>query len=128
VRLLLDSHALVWAATDDPRLSEPSREALTSRANEILVSAASAWEIATKVRLGRFPEAAALVAEFEVTVRSLGATELAVTAEHGLAAGGFNADHRDPFDRMLAAQAVIERAVLVTTDRAFRQFPVEVLW
>ena len=64
----------------------------------------------------------------EVTVRSLGARELAVTAEHGLAAGGFDVDHRDPFDRMLAAQAVIERAVLVTTDRAFRKFPVEVLW
>jgi PIN domain nuclease of toxin-antitoxin system len=128
MRLLLDSHAIAWAVTGDPRLGEQARTALTSRRNELLVSAASAWEIATKVRLGRFPVAAALVADFSFVAASLGARQLAISVEHGLAAGGFEADHRDPFDRMLAAQAMLEDAVLVTTDRAFRQFPVEVLW
>ncbi len=128
MRLLLDTHTLIWAISDSPYLSEGARRALADPGNEVLVSAASAWEAATKHRLGRLDMGAVVVERFGEAVRGLRAVEVPVSSAHGLLAGGFDADHRDPFDRMLAAQAVIERAVLVTTDRAFRQFPVEVLW
>jgi PIN domain nuclease of toxin-antitoxin system len=130
LKLLLDTHALVWSVSPDDvhRLSEKARRAIEDQSNEVLVSAASAWEIATKHRLGRLPAAERLVQNWSTIVADLGARDLPVTSTHGLRAGGFSADQGDPFDRMLAAQAMIEGAHLVTTDSAMNNLGAELLW
>jgi PIN domain nuclease of toxin-antitoxin system len=92
------------------------------------VSAASAWEIATKHRVGRLPAGGLIVRRWEQIVHQLGASELPITSEHGLLAGGFDAPNRDPFDRLLAAQAIVEGARLVTADGAMDGFGAELLW
>lgn len=130
LRLLLDTHVFVWAADrrDHARLSGHAREAIQDGRNEILISAASAWEIATKHRLGRLASGGHIVADWAGALAELRASDVAVTSEHGLLAGGFAAEHRDPFDRMLAAQAIIEGARLVTTDRVMAALGADVLW
>lgn len=123
VRLLLDTHVLLWALRDPGRLSAATAVLLRDRANELIVSAATAWEIATKHRIGKLPGAAGLLLAYSDNLRRLGATELPMTSRHALAAGQLDWDHRDPFDRMLAAQSVIEGLTLVTADPAFSAIP-----
>ncbi len=123
-KFLLDTHAFIWASSNPVRLSEDTRKLLAQRSNVVLVSAASAWEVATKTRLGKLDGGQTILDEWEQAVRSLVATELPVLRTHAIAAGGFDVEHRDRFDRMLAAQALIEKAVLVTVDPAFKLFPV----
>ena len=126
---LLDTHALAWAVSAPDRLSRPARAAIEDPAVHLLVSAASAWELATKVRLDRFPEAEPLVAQYTSLVAELGAEPLSMTDRHALRAGGLNWAHRDPFDRMLAAQALYEHATLVTRDGAFGELAgLDTLW
>lgn len=127
MRLLLDTHALLWWFTDDSRLSTNARNAVMDEANAILVSAASAWEIATKQRIGKLglPEA---VSRFDELVTDNGFEHLPVIYRHSLLAGDYDVPHRDPFDRMLAAQAELESARLVTRDPAFEQFGSDRLW
>ncbi|MEM9606926.1 MAG: type II toxin-antitoxin system VapC family toxin [Actinomycetota bacterium] len=120
-RLLLDTHAMVWAATQPDRLGDVARNAIEEPTNVVLVSAASAWELSTKFRLGRFPEAEPLVAQYQLVVEQLRAENLPIEAAHALRAGSLVWSHRDPFDRMLAAQALLSDAVLVTRDRAFAE-------
>jgi PIN domain nuclease of toxin-antitoxin system len=129
MRVLLDTHTLLWALAEpeqlSPRVSVLIRDATTT----LLVSAASAWEIATKYRLDKLPGAEALVAGYTAHLRTLRAEELPIRAEHALRASGFDVEHRDPFDRMLAAQAIIEGVSLATNDRAFRLFnEVATIW
>lgn len=126
--LLLDTHALVWAVGAPERLSPRAREAVEDPRTPLLVSAATAWELATRFRLGRLPEAEALVLQFTAVLARLGARELPVRADHALRAGGLSWSHRDPFDRMLAAQALIENIPLVTRDGAFAALPVTCVW
>jgi len=130
LKLLLDTHVFVWAVDrlDQVRLSDGAREAIEDRRNQTFVSAASAWEIATKHRLGRLPAGGRIVENWRDTLARLRALDLAVTSVHGLLAGGFPAGHGDPFDLMLAAQAIIEGARLVTTDRAMATFGADLLW
>ena len=128
MRVLLDSHALIWFLVGDPRCSARAREAIEAEDAEVLVSAASAWEIATKVRLGRWPEAAALAAGLRRALAENDFAVLDVTLEHGLRAGAFPGAHGDPFDRMLAAQAQIENLPLITADPAFRAFGIRTVW
>ena len=116
---LVDTHAFVWALTDPDRLGPDARPLIEDPSIELWVSAATAWELATKVRLGKFPAAQPLVAQFVGLVDRLGARELAISSAHALRAGGLEWTERDPFDRMLAAQAVIEHVPLVTRDRSF---------
>ncbi len=128
MRLLLDTHTLLWWFTDDPRLPSGARGLIGDEANEILVSAASAWEISTKHRLGKLsgvPDAAARFAEL---VAADGFTHLPMTCRHALRAGAYDMPHRDPFDRMLAAQAELEGIALLTRDPAFGLFPIDVVW
>lgn len=127
-RVLLDTHAFLWALMEPDRLSEVAREAIEDAAVGVVVSAASAWEIATKWRLGRLPEADAVVSAFAEHVRTLRAEILSISAEDALEAGGRPEAHRDPFDRMLATQSLRHSLPLVTRDPAFRQFPVDVIW
>lgn len=129
MKLLLDTHVLLWALRDPARLPAPVAEMLTDTANELVVSAATAGEIATKYRIGKLPEAGPMLLAFADHLRSLGAAELPITSHHALVAGQLEWSHRDPFDRILASQSIIENASLVTADRAFADLPaVRVLW
>lgn len=126
---LLDTHALVWAVSSPSRLGERARALIEDPSTTLLVSAASAWELSTKVRLGPFPTAEPLVVQYQQLVEDIGAVHLPIEPSHALRAGGLTWDHRDPFDRMLAAQALIEHTVLVTRDSAFRDLGgLETLW
>jgi PIN domain nuclease of toxin-antitoxin system len=127
MRLLLDTHALLWWWADDPQLSATARAAIADRANEVWVSAASAWEIAAKQRLGKLPTVLPEGQAFARLLAASGFTALAVTAAHAWRAGSLSAEHRDPFDRMLAAQGELEQLTLVSADGAFRSFPVHTL-
>lgn len=128
MRLLLDTHALIWALNDDPKLSEAAREAIADSTNEVFVSAASAMEVATKYRLGKLPEAAALAADFPAALRAADYSELAVTVAHAAAAGALGIPHKDPFDRLLIAQSQLEAAILVSNEGLFDSFGVTRLW
>ena len=130
MRLLLDTHAFIWAvnARSRGRLSRTALDVIEDRRNDTLISAASAWEIATLHRLGRIDAGERITGRWGEALAELAARDLAVTSEHGLLAGGFAADHRDPFDRMLAAQAIIEDAHLVTADPAMNAFGAQLLW
>ncbi len=123
MRFLLDTHTLLWALTDPRRLGSSAGAILADRSSPIVVSAVSAWEISTKQRLGKLPRADALVGAYGRHLDRLGAERLAITEEHALLAGRLDWAHRDPFDRMLAAQAMVETLTLVTGDTAFDSVP-----
>ena len=128
IRLLLDTHALVWWWTDDPRLPQPARGAIADPGNTVIVSAASAWEISTKHRIGKLPGVAVLVADLDATISEQGFHGLAITVRHGQIAGALPGAHRDPFDRMLIAQAMHETLALVSNEHVFDAFGVARLW
>lgn len=128
MRLLLDTHALLWWLFDDPKLPDTVRRLIADRSNQILVSSASAWEICTKHRLGKLPAADQLAGDVAVWVLRAGFNELPVTIEHAQKAGSWPQRHRDPFDRMLAAQGSIEGVPLVSRDEALESFEVELIW
>jgi PIN domain nuclease of toxin-antitoxin system len=124
VRLLPDTHAVLWGIAGDRRLSPGAREQFADPANEILLSSVVIWEVEVKRSLGKL-EAPDDVADLSL---GAGALELPVTIEHARAAGALPWHHRDPFDRMLVAQAQIEGAVLVSSDEALRAYAVPVYW
>lgn len=126
--LLLDTHALLWWLLDSPELSNTARQAIAAPEQRVLVSAASAWELSTKLRLGKLPEAADIVANLVAYLRKQRFEVLAVGVDHALAAGRLPGPHRDPFDRMLMAQAQIERADVVTVDPVFSDYGLAVVW
>ena len=128
VTLLLDTHALLCALLSPKDLGPRAVVLLGDPENVLLVSAASAWEIATKHRLGKLAHAGAVVTNYVDHVRTLGATEAPITSAQALLAGRFDVDHRDPFDRMIAAQAVLLGVPVVTRDSAFGAFPCETIW
>ena len=128
MRLLLDTHALIWWLAGDVALSQTAREAIGDEANAVLVSAASAMEISTKFRLGKLPLAALLAQDFEAIVASQGFTELPISVRHACLAGDMNIAHKDPFDRLLIAQAQADGLVLVSNEALFDGFAVQRLW
>jgi PIN domain nuclease of toxin-antitoxin system len=128
VRLLLDTHTLLWWLSEQPRLSATARNAISHDDAPVIVSAASAWEICTKVRIGKRPTAFAVCEDFHAVLARNGFEPLAITVEHGRAADRLPGAHKDPFDRMLAAQALIEDVPIVTNDAAFAGFGVKVIW
>ena len=128
MRVLLDTHALLWWVQDDPQLSRKARTVLASLTTEVYVSAASAWEIATKVRIGKLAGATAFAADFPERLRQLGFRELPITVEHGQRAGLLPGAHKDPFDRMLIAQAQAENMCIVSNESIFDKYHVQRLW
>ena len=128
MRLLLDTHALIWWTIDSSRLSRLAHSAIADPENEIFVSAVSAMEIATKHRLGKLPEAARLAQSFEAEVEAEDFVGLPMSLRHGQLAGSLSLEHKDPFDRLLIAQALVETLTLVSNDRRFDAAGVNRLW
>jgi PIN domain nuclease of toxin-antitoxin system len=128
VKVLFDSHALVWYLTGNKRLSHKARDIADNLESEVFVSAVCAWEIAAKVNRGRWPEAAQIANSLSEITLAQAFTALPITIEHARVAGFLPAHHRDPFDRMLAAQSQVEGVPLVTADPAFRAFGTSVIW
>ena len=128
MRVLLDTHALLWWALDDSRLSSKAHDVLSSLDTHVFVSAASAWEVATKFRIGKLPEAGKMAEDFSIRVGQLGFHELPITVEHGQRAGLLPGGHRDPFDRMLIAQAQSGNFPIVSNERIFDEYHVRRIW
>lgn len=120
---LVDTHILLWLFSEPNRIPEYVRDALADRTNPLLVSSASALEIATKVRLGKL-DAPGLVQTLPARLSALAATSLPITVDHALLAGSISWAHRDPFDRLLVAQATLEDATFVTVDKTIASLPV----
>ena len=128
MKLLLDTHALLWWFTDDPIMPLRTVTLIDDPANSIFVSAASAWEICTKVRIGKLPTGRALCEDFSGFLTRWHFEPLPISIAHARLAGRLVQRHKDPFDRMLAAQAQIEAMPLVTNDAAFAAFNIQVVW
>ena len=128
LRLLLDTHALIWWVAGNDRLPLAARRAIGDESNDKLVSAAAAWEIATKHRLGKLPGAEALARDVAGTIANQGFEELTITVDDAVRAGTLPGPHRDPFDRILIAQALSRNLVLVSIETLFDQYGVRRLW
>ena len=128
-RLLLDTNVFLWAVAEPKRLSSKARSSITKLENQVYVSPVTAYELSYKHHQGKLPSGAALITSFGRQVAHLYASELAISSPHTLAAGQLDWDHKDPFDRMLAAQAMVEGLTLVTADKDLQAFgPVATLW
>ncbi len=128
MRVLLDTHALIWWVAGDKSLSVRARRAIGDEDNEIFVSAASAWEVATKYRIGKLPGAGPLAVDFAREIRQQRFVAMPISLEHAQVAGALPGEHKDPFDRMLIAQAQEEKMALVSNDRVFDAFGVKRVW
>ncbi len=128
MRLLLDTHALLWWTHEPEELSRPALDAIMSGENDVSVSAVSAMEIATKSRLGKFAYVTPLASEFGTHTAAFGFIHLPITCDHAERAGGLPGTHRDPWDRLIAAQAQLENLTLVSRDVAMAGFGVTTFW
>ena len=125
--ILLDTHIFLWWLFDDPKLPGEIKNSLQLIDNTVLVSSASVWEISTKFRLGKLPEAVTVAEDVPLWIEKAGFQALSVTPQHAQLAGAWQMEHRDPFDRMLAAQAKLEGIPLATVDKALFDFPIEIM-
>jgi PIN domain nuclease of toxin-antitoxin system len=125
--MLLDTHIFLWWLFDDPALSEEIRALISSKENPVYISSASVWEIATKYRIGKLPHAGTVANNVPSWIDKAGLTPLAITPEHAQLAGRWPQPHRDPFDRMLAAQAKLENLALISIDKQLKDFPIQVI-
>jgi len=125
--ILLDTHALVWWLEAKENLSRTAREAIEKSETTVFVSAASGWELAIKTQIGKF-KSTELVRGLEREIQKEGFLELPISLEHVLLAGSLDSPHKDPFDRMLIAQARIEKIPIVSNDRVFDRFSIRRLW
>lgn len=128
MRLLLDTHAFLWWLAGSRRLSPAARRAVDDTSNDVVVSAATAWEITTKHCVGKLPEAEAVALDVTGSIASQGFDELAITVEDAERAGRLPGTHRDPFDRMLIAQALTHNLTVVSIDSVFDGYGVSRLW
>lgn len=128
MKALLDTHALLWWLTHDNRLSGQALAVIKNPRNTVWVSPASGWELATKLRLGKLPGAERVLPKLPALVEESRLRVLPITLIHALKAGSLDHRHRDPFDRMLVAQAVVEDMMLVTSDPACKELGAETVW
>jgi len=125
---LLDSHVLLWWWFDPDRLSAPVQALIADPETPVLVSAATVWELSLKHHQGKLPELAQAIGDLPGLLQADGFEPLPIALAHGRRAGAYSQPHRDPFDRMLAAQAELERLVLLTADQQLSTFPCRTLW
>lgn len=128
MRYLLDTHTFAWAVQEPERLSVSVRATLSRPSSELVVSAVTPWEMATKARLGKWPNAEPLIDGFRSLAKRLRAETIEMSVEDGIGAGRLDWTHRDPFDRMLVAQALARGLTIITVDRAITAHPVPTLW
>lgn len=128
MRVLLDTHALIWWLADDPALPESARWVIADPDVEVLVSAASAMEVTTKHRIGKLPQASELVQNFASFVENEGFRSWPISVRHAALAGSLQIAHKDPFDRILIAQSLLEAIALVSNERMFDDFGVTRVW
>jgi PIN domain nuclease of toxin-antitoxin system len=128
VRYFLDTHVLVWWLYDTPRLSPRATTTIADPGNTILVSAVSAFEIANKHRIGKWEEIAVLAISFDQIVEAQGFVTFSVTSRHASHAGLLPGEHRDPFDRLLAAQSRLENVPMITFDPYIQTLGVDAIW
>jgi len=129
LRLLLDTHTLLWWTTGDSSLPDRAQRRIAQSKEPVIISAVSAWEIAIKVNLGRLPEGAtALLQDFEESLKQDGFQSMSITPDHGIRAGLLPGPHKDPFDRMLIAQAHAENLAIVSSDSVFDRYGVTRIW
>ncbi|MDE2664351.1 MAG: type II toxin-antitoxin system VapC family toxin [Gemmatimonadota bacterium] len=128
MRALLDTHAFLWWIADSGRLSRKARRLVADETNDIAVSAASAWEIATKHRIGRLPGGEAVALDVAGRISDQGFSELPISVSDGERAGRLPGPHRDPFDRMLAAQALARGLPIISIDGVFDRYGLDRLW
>ena len=129
MRYLLDTHTLIWWMTSNPQLSKYAHALIEQKEQNVsLVSAVSAWEIATKVRLGRLSAAADLVQDFAFDIEDQKMKIILITADHAIRAGSLPGPHKDPFDRMLIAQAIAENVPIISNDKALDGYGAQRLW
>jgi PIN domain nuclease of toxin-antitoxin system len=128
MRVLLDTHTLLWWAAGDRRLSPRAARLLSAFSTEGLVSAASAWEICTKVRLGKLPGLDAFAQDLPARIQAMGFHELPVSLAHAQRAGLLPVSHKDPFDRMLIAQSLAENIPLVSSEQIFDSYGTRRVW
>jgi len=127
-KYLLDTHTLLWWLVNDSRLSNKAFEIIKKPDNVILVSSASAWEISTKYRLGKLPNASKAATDLPKLLTKSRMEVLPISIEHAMLAGSLPGPHRDPFDRMLIAQGQVENLPIITADPAFKQYQVRLIW
>lgn len=125
---LLDTCALLWWWSEPERLSRRALSLIKDPTNDFWVSAASAWEIATKYRIGKYPNGRAIIEDWQKRLLEDGFKELAIGFDHALKAGTLQGEHRDPFDRMIAAQSIISALPVITSDREIAGLGAEPLW
>ena len=128
MRLLLDTHVVAWSILSVGRLSGNARQAINAIESTVYVSIVSPWEMAIKAGQGKWPDALGLIGDFEAQIFAAGFESLAITVPHVRTAGLMSAPHRDPFDRLLAAQALAEGLTLVTADSRLAGLGAAVLW
>ena len=128
MRLLLDTHAFIWWLAGSDRLPDTPRKAIWDNSNEVLVSAASAWEITAKHRLGKLPGAEQIAYDVAGAIAGEGFTELPITVDEAARAGSLPGLHRDPFDRILVSQALSRDLLLVSIESLFDRYGVRRLW
>ena len=126
--LLLDTHALLWLAFGDERLPAHVRQRLEDRSRPVYVSAVSAIEITIKHRIGKLPQAGSLARDFSGSVDQMGLVGLPISIAEAELAGRMEGDHRDPFDRLLIAQGLLNELTLVSNERLFDSFGVARIW
>jgi len=128
VKLLLDTHSFIWSLTQPDRLSATARSLLSSRQNDVLLSTVVVWEIAIKAALGKLPVQPHIRSWLPKYIQALGYRVLPVDLSHAVALEDLPAHHRDPFDRLLIAQARVEQATLVSRDAILARYDVPVIW
>ncbi|AEU34614.1 type II toxin-antitoxin system VapC family toxin [Granulicella mallensis] len=128
MKVLVDTHVILWAAFSSHMIGEDAAKVIGNEANTIFVSAASAWEIATKVRIGKLPQAEALEKDFSAAMSGAGYTLLPITIDDALRAGRLLGNHRDPFDRMIVAQALAMDIPVISIDSKLDTFGVRRIW
>jgi len=128
MRVLVDTHTYFWWATNDPKLSRKALEVIAGGENSVFVSAVVTWELATKARFGKWPDGKRIADAVTETMAEQAFEPLPITLQHARLAGDLRAKHRDPFDRMLAAQSELEDLLLITADPIFTEFETQVLW